>query len=1755
LVPDRRFLMMRKFAILFLALAAVALVAFALVWPRPEATATGSYSIPAGGDTVADRVFGQPDFGSFTCNNGGISASSLCDPAAVAVDAAGNVYVTDQSNNRVLEYDSPLTTDRVADRVFGQSGSFSTNTCNKGGVISASSLCLPSGVAVDGSGNLFVVDRGNSRVLEYDSPLTTDTVADRVFGQGGSFTTNDCNKGGVISASTLCGPGGEAVDGSGNLYVGDVSNNRVLEYDSPLTTDTVADRVFGQGGSFTTSDCNKVVISASTLCIPIGVVVDGAGNLYIADFNNNRVLEYASPLSTDTVADKVFGQDGSFTTSTCNKGESVSASSLCGSDWVGADSAGNLYVSDFYNHRALEYDSPLTTDTVADRVFGQPDLTSATCNNGGVSASSLCNPGGPAVDSARNLYLPDAATASYSSRVLEYDAATTSLEVNSTGDAPDSNTADGICDDGSGNCTLRAAIQQANADPGPDTITFYIGEGGPYTITPATPLPVITDPVTIDGTTQPGYAGSPIIVLRGAAGMSPGLNIQAPDCTVRGLVINGFPGGTGIELLGASGAHIEGNYIGTDVSGTEAQPNGNGVIIWGGTNNTIGGTAAGARNVISGNTYGGVAVVGSGNSILGNYIGTNATGDGALGNGPGVIVEVGSGNTVGGTAAGAENTIAYNTNAGVTVDGATATGNTIRGNHIYANGGLGIDNANGGNTELAPPIIDHAGSAIGHTVPPCSGCRVEVFSDDDGQGRIYHGFTTTTPDGTWTYLGPVTGPNVTATLTDPAGNTSEFSQPFRPVQFAIFSIAREGPSSMPLGPFEPAGLLVPGPVPTLPCPALGLIYCAGLDDVDALSYGGDFVLPPPDPENPTDFLYFSVGQGSRGTLGSAVRAEADCTPAEPQADEFRTDGWGSNEQQADGDGVACGSNPVPPSAPFGLVEGGGVGDDVDALVDAATFRGPPFVFYSLDPPSPSLVPSGFSPADVLRGTGPPAPMRYASFLQLGLTPADDIDALCLEDGGALGTYEPGLDQVWFSLAPGSPSLGPPNFWSPADILKAQPVGPPVRELSADQLGLQPSDNVDAIKCYQGSPPPPPEEPESEVGYAPQSVVDPESTGLGDPAPVDVTVEVPPGSLGTERVSLQLALTPGSWPAALLPFGTKVGEATVNVDFCGTPVTVAGLAGPAAPVPLWTVDPSSVGPEVFARAGITPPEKPTIIVAFEVRATDVKVWWDGPPIPFQLGVGNGFVLPSATGGTELVLTTGGSTPLPPCIGAMTIHLRLFGTGSGPVRENPAPCGDIGRPGGGGSDGIDDCAGYYPVAGRGISEVDPFAGGRHGDVGFDCFYFGGTAPAGSDDDGDCLEDVTTAQPARPSESSENDLVADRDADGLLDGLEILFGSHPDEADSDGDGLGDYDEFLLRTTPNPEGDTDGDGKGDATDNCPRVYNPLQEDLDKDGQGDACDLDDDADGLTDIRELTVGIVQDTDPGEQTFRCEFGAVSLGLETDNPDSDDDGVLDEAECLLGSDPTSPASVPEICDEEDIDEDGDTLADEKPLNLSLEFDTDPANCSDPDHDGLMDGDVSWEAMARTMCVPISGRVDPDGKANFPDCDDLDVNGQPVYENDADHDGLIGRLDNDSDNDWVLDGVEFKELGTSAVNPDTDGDGCAEGEELGSNPVLGGQRNPLNPWDFYDISDINQLVGSKDKAVSGFDLNVLLEYLNSFAGDGGLYDGDTNGKNGPDGAEMDFAGLYSLWPNSGPDRAISGFDLNDLLIQLNGSCTALP
>jgi hypothetical protein len=155
---------------------------------------------------------------------------------------------SDTINNRALEFDETNPPSNVtANVVFGQAGSTTTNSCNQGGVVSANSLCGPAQMAFDAAGNLYIADAGNARTLEFNTPLTAsatpgsgDTTPDRVFGQADNMTSHACNFAGSPAASTECGPTGIALDTTGDLFVVDAGNDRILKYDQPLSASPTA---------------------------------------------------------------------------------------------------------------------------------------------------------------------------------------------------------------------------------------------------------------------------------------------------------------------------------------------------------------------------------------------------------------------------------------------------------------------------------------------------------------------------------------------------------------------------------------------------------------------------------------------------------------------------------------------------------------------------------------------------------------------------------------------------------------------------------------------------------------------------------------------------------------------------------------------------------------------------------------------------------------------------------------------------------------------------------------------------------------------------------------------------------------------------------------------------------------------------------------------------------------------------------------------------------------------------------------------------------------------------------------------------------------------------------------------------------------------------------------------------------------------------------------------------------------------------
>jgi hypothetical protein len=318
----------------------------------------------------------------------------------------------------------------------------------------------------------------------------------------------------------------------------------------------------------------------------------------------------------------------------------------------------------------------------------------------------------------------------------------------------------------SGAGSLRQAILDANAALGTDEIDFNIAGAGVHTIAPASPLPIISDPVTIDGYTQPGASKNTLadgdnavlkIALDGAnAGVGAnGLEISAGQSVVRGLAIGRFrtlppsgivhfdPGGSAIDLNTSDGNIIEGNFLGADARGTTARGNGSGGVYVRSSSNTIGGTTPDARNVLSGNAQSGVFIVdGSHNIVEGNFIGTDVSGTKPLGNSTGVSLTGFGGqfvflsdNTVGGTTPAARNIISAN-QAGVSLSGSNK--NVITGNFIGTDvtGANPLANAGMGISEFGTDTIGGITPGAGNVISGNGGVGIFFFGGSLAQGNF-----------------------------------------------------------------------------------------------------------------------------------------------------------------------------------------------------------------------------------------------------------------------------------------------------------------------------------------------------------------------------------------------------------------------------------------------------------------------------------------------------------------------------------------------------------------------------------------------------------------------------------------------------------------------------------------------------------------------------------------------------------------------------------------------------------------------------------------------------------------------------------------------------------------------------------------------------------------------------------------------------------------------------------------------------------
>ena len=345
---------------------------------------------------AASLVLGQTGMNARGINegmNGVVNSSSLNSPYDIAFDSSGNLWAVDSGNNRILEFTAPFSNGEAASVVLGQS-IFTTGPGNAGD--SAAGLSGPTALAFDPRGNLWIADRYNNRVVEYvlgtsgcsAGELCTGMDATLVIGQTGFGTQTEGR-----TATTMFDPYGLAFDPNGNLWVLDSNNARVLEFTTAFSTGEAATVVLGQPTMTSGSGdlCRPETLNATAMCGSEGMTFDSSGDLWVGDSFNNRVLEFvpgtsgctSGQLCTDMAATVVIGQGG-FAAS----GGATTATGVNDPYGVAFDPNGNLWVSDYNNNRILEYQGSESTSSSSTTSSSTTTTSSSTTTTSSTTSTS-----------------------------------------------------------------------------------------------------------------------------------------------------------------------------------------------------------------------------------------------------------------------------------------------------------------------------------------------------------------------------------------------------------------------------------------------------------------------------------------------------------------------------------------------------------------------------------------------------------------------------------------------------------------------------------------------------------------------------------------------------------------------------------------------------------------------------------------------------------------------------------------------------------------------------------------------------------------------------------------------------------------------------------------------------------------------------------------------------------------------------------------------------------------------------------------------------------------------------------------------------------------------------------------------------------------------------------------------------------------------------------------------------------------------
>ncbi|NDJ14727.1 MAG: hypothetical protein EBY17_26620, partial [Acidobacteriia bacterium] len=318
--------------------------------------------------------------------------AALNSPAGVAVDGTGNLYIADQGNNRIRMLS------KATGKITTAAGNGTAGFSGDGGVAASAVLNSPAAVAVDSAGNLYIADRGNNRIRLLSKATGKITT---IAGNGTAGFSGD---GGAAPSAALNSPAAVAVDSAGNLYIADQGNNRVRRVSSATGMITT---VAGHGINSGFSGDGGAATGAGFY--PVAVAVDGAGNLYIGDSHANRIRKVSA--GTGVITTVVGNGSDGFS----GDGGAASLARLSQPGGVAADSAGNLYIADQGNNRIRRVSAATgVITTVAGNGTNYLSVDGVAFTEGGF------NPVAVALDVSGNLYIAD----QFNNRVQKVTSAT-----------------------------------------------------------------------------------------------------------------------------------------------------------------------------------------------------------------------------------------------------------------------------------------------------------------------------------------------------------------------------------------------------------------------------------------------------------------------------------------------------------------------------------------------------------------------------------------------------------------------------------------------------------------------------------------------------------------------------------------------------------------------------------------------------------------------------------------------------------------------------------------------------------------------------------------------------------------------------------------------------------------------------------------------------------------------------------------------------------------------------------------------------------------------------------------------------------------------------------------------------------------------------------------------------------------------------------------------------------------------------------